>query len=174
MSLREDLKRLVGEKDFMLIGKVTAVHEDVLSVDVQPERPDTAELKNVPIRVMNLSDDLGIYVVPRVGTQVLVGLVDGRPTAFQFQEWERVVMKRADGFYLEVKRNGDVVLETSGNVELKAGGRVQLGQNGQYSAVWGEVLRNWLMNHTHPTPSGPSGPPSPPPPNFLSSKVKLD
>ncbi len=119
--IRELLKEITRE-DMARVGMVKGVDEENLTVDVQLEREEKVR-KSLPIRVMKTQDDLGIYIIPKVGTEVLVLFVDARPTPIAFQEWEKIIVKRSDGFRLEIERSGKVELENPQGARITIDGK---------------------------------------------------
>ncbi len=144
--MRELLKQIVRE-EIAYVGTVVKVDEDKLTVDVKLERKEQI-LRELPIRVMNTSDDFGIYVIPKVGTDVLVVMVDERPSPVAFQEWEKIVLKRGDGFSLIVEKSGDIALNhpqgtrvsVRGNEVSISAEQVKIGQNAVGGVITDKTL----------------------------------
>ncbi len=157
--------------------------------DVDPEKESESLLQNVPVamRVLNTDDDIGVIFVPKVDTTVLIEWVDGRPTITACQEWTRMILKKGDNFWLEVKANDDIFVKTAGAVEIKVAKTVteeidifkqvkspliKLGKTAPHPVIWGDSLVSWLSTHTH----GSSPPPlqAPALPALLSKVVFTD
>lgn len=158
--------------------------------DVRPEKAGEAMLQYVPMafRVLNTDDDLGIIVVPKVGTEVLVNWVDGRPTIEACQEWDRMILKKGDNLWIEIAENDDILVQTAGAVEVKVKKTVvedikiskqvkapliKLGRIAPHPVFWGDMLLTWLSTHTH-HPSGKPPIQSPALPAILSKTVFID
>lgn len=179
----------------LIAGTVLEIDEERYFCRIQPDHDSIPILENVPLRVFNLQDDLGVIIIPEPGTPCLVkfvGGITGLPTIFKIQRWQKIIVKRQDVFESIIHANGDTYLDTQGNVDLKVQGNVegiiqgnmimkvygqiQLGPQGAHKGAWGD---QWLIKHNvhiHPTPDGPSGPPSIPiqDPEVNSQKVSLD
>lgn len=184
-DLREALKELLGEMpDQLFIATVESVDEITFSCNVVQEKEEIP-IENVPLRVMRLNDELGFTVVPKVGTFVVVGLINGRPTILKVQEWDRIYLEKESGFWLEVDVADNVTVRTEGDAEVTAtniysitqsGHSIELLDNGvanikadevniggkkDHKAAWGDAWLPEFNKHIHPTPTGPSGPPNP-------------
>jgi hypothetical protein len=176
--------------DDAIIGTVEAVQETTPSgwaladrikgfwCDVQPEKESETLLQHVPmpLRVFNTENDLGIIIVPKQGTEVLVTWVDGRPTIEACQEWERMILKKGENLWIEIDAEDNILVQTAGAVDVKVKKTVteeievskhvkspliKLGKKAPHAVVWGDDLVSWLKNHKHNsnTPGNPSGPP---------------
>jgi len=188
--------------DDAIIGTVKAVQQTTPSgwaladrlhgfwCDVQPEKESEALLQHVPMafRVLNTDDDLGIIIVPKEGTDVLVSWVDGRPTIEACQEWERMIFKKSNDMWIEIDAENNILVQTAGEVKLKVSKKlteeidiekhvssplIKMGSDAVHPVALGDSLLAWLQSHTHncTAPGSPSGPPLPPPSNALLSKV---
>lgn len=158
--------------------------------DVQPEKESETLLQHVPMsfRVLNTSNDLGIIIVPRKETEVLVTWVDGRPTIEACQEWERLILKKGDNLWIEIDAKDNILVQTNGAVEMKVKKTVveditiskqvkapliKLGKIAPHPVFWGDALMVWLQTHTH----HPAGKPPlqwPALPGILSKTVFID
>lgn len=146
--------------------------------DVQPEKESETLLQHVPmsLRVLNTENDLGVIIVPKQGTEVLVTWVDGRPTIEACQEWERMILKKGEDLWIEIDAEDNILVQTAGAVDVKVKKTVteeidiskhvkspliKLGKKAPHAVVWGDDLVRWLKNHQHNsnTPGNPSGPP---------------
>jgi len=158
--------------------------------DVQPEKESETLLQNVPMafRVLNASDDLGVIVVPKKGTAVLVSWVDSRPTIAACQEWERMILKKGKNLWIEIDAADNIAVQTAGAVELKVKKTVvedvavskqvkapliKLGRIAPHPVFWGDALLLWLSTHTH-SPHGKPPIQSPALPGILSKTVFID
>ncbi len=210
-SMQENLRKLMHadlNRDG-IIGTVThrqipgeedPLRDGLYWCDIQPEKEGEAKLEYVPmgLRVMNYPDDLGIIAVPKMGTEVVIAFVDGRPTIDCCQEWDKLIVKKNDSnYFIWDKITNNVELKTTGTIHVytpqttleEAGLKHQtdapsiiLGPIGAFSAVLGEILNTWLATHTHvviPT-TVPGVKVTGPPmqaatlPLHLSRRVKLD
>jgi hypothetical protein len=193
--------------DDAIIGTVEAVQETTPSgwalpdrikgfwCDVQPEKESETLLQHVPmaLRVLNTENDLGVIIVPKQGTEVLVTWVDKRPTIEACQEWERLILKKGEDLWIEIDVEDNILVQTAGAVDVKVKKTVteeidvskhvkcpliKLGKKAPHPVVWGDNLMSWLANHVHPCagPGNPSGKPVPPLPagRFLSKVVFTD
>lgn len=158
--------------------------------DVEPEKESETLMQNVPmsLRVLNKHDDLGIIVVPKKETEVLVTWVDGRPTIEACQEWDRLILKKGDNLWIEIKANDDIFVQTSGAIQMKVAKTVteditvskqvkapliKLGRLAPHPVFWGDALLTWLSTHTH-HPAGKPPLQSPALPAILSKTVFID
>ena len=213
-TVKDCLQKLMGSdlNQDAIVGKVTA--RQFLSpagwalpdrepygfwCDVQPEKEGEEELQHVPMgfRVMNYADDLGFILVPKADTEVLVSWVDGRPTIEACQEWERLILKKGEAFYVIVDAMNNVEAQTSGEVNVTVlksstetvaiqkhikSPKILLGPAGLEQAVKGNTWLGIFTSHIHVvspavTPLGlVSGPPlnAPAAAAALSLIVKLD
>ncbi len=203
-SIRSSLNMLVEQGSQAFIG--TVVHRQIPNeadslrkglywCDVQPERDTDAKVEYVPmaLRVMNYEDDFGIIIVPKLNTEVLVALVDGRPTIDSCQEWDKLIIKKDDSNYIvwdlgtnnvEMKTSGTITIETPQTILEKAGLEHQTdsqkiihGPLGAFSHLLGEIVQAIYNSHTHisTAPTLPTSPPVPLiPKTALSNRVKLD
>ncbi len=191
--------------DDAIIGTVTACQQTTPAgwampdrlkgfwCDVQPEKESETLLQHVPMafRVLNTENDLGIIVVPKIGTEVLVSWVDSRPTIEACQKWERMILKKGDNLWIEIDSQDNILVETAGAVDVKVSKTVteeidiskhvkspliKLGKNAPHPVALGDLLISWLISHTHncTAPGYPSGPPVPPPTGLLSKTVFTD
>jgi len=211
-TLKRSLADLIPQQKDSIVGIVTA--RQFLSptgwalpdrepygfwCDVQPEKEGEALLEHVPMgfRVMNYADDLGFILVPKADTEVLVSWVDGRPTIEACQEWEYLILKKGEAFYVIVDAMNNVEAQTSGEVNVTVfesstetvgiqkhikSPKILLGPAGLEPAVKGATWLGVFTSHTHvvsptPTPLGlVSGPPmnAPAAAAALSLIVSLD
>ncbi|MCF6191641.1 MAG: hypothetical protein L3J76_00700 [Candidatus Hydrothermae bacterium] len=196
MNLEDLLRDLSARPEELFLARVVAGDEEHLTCEVLPEF-GTETLKDVSLRVVNLPDAFGLSVVPPVGTLTVVGRIRGRHLLLRAQRLDKLILEE-EGLRVTLSRTGEIhveadadanviikgnaVLDVDGDATLQATGRVtltaptvQLGPSGQYAALLGELVKQYLDPHTHPTPTGPSGPPTVPlPDGALSGRVKLD
>ncbi len=196
MNLEDLLRDMTPGSEELFLARVVAVDESDLTCQVLPEFANET-LKDVSLRVVNLPDTFGLYIIPMVGTLAAVGRIRGRHLLLGVQRLEklileeegiRVVLHRTGEIHvdadsdIQVNITGNATISADGDVSLSASGQVtvqaptvQIGPSGQYAALLGEIVKQYLDTHTHPTPTGPSGPPTAPlPDGALSDRVKLD
>lgn len=149
-------------------ARVVAVNEPALSCTV--ETAAGLEMEEVPLRVLNVADDAGMYAVPVEGSDVLLtfdGGDRGRPRVAAVQEFERLVFKKKGGVRVEITRDNKIVLG---------------GKAATHVAVLGDVLLTVMeavRTHTHPgvtTGPGSTGPAAgiTIPKNLTSKVVKIE
>ncbi len=188
--------------DDAIIGTVTACQQTTPAgwalpdrlkgfwCDVQPEKKSETLLQHVPMafRVLNTENDLGIIMVPKKDTEVLVSWVDGRATIEACQEWDRMILKKGKNLWIEIAENDDILVQTDGAIEVKVKKTVvedikiskqvkapliKLGRIALHPVFWGDMLLTWLSTHTH-HPSGKPPIQSPALPAILSKTVFID
>lgn len=92
------------------VAKVLAVDELAVTADV--ELDGGTALYGVPLRVLNSSGDAGIYAYPAVGSYVELEFVGGsaaQPRVAKVQDFDRLVVRKPDGFTLEMTRDGKLL-----------------------------------------------------------------
>lgn len=121
------------------LATVVAVNEATLTCTVRTA--GLLEMEEAPLRVLNVADDVGIYAIPAVGSDVRLeydGGDSGRPRVVAVQQFDRVVFKKKGGVRIEITRDNKIVL----------GGKAAI-----HAAVLGDVLLtvlNMVKKHTHP------------------------
>jgi hypothetical protein len=155
----------------IIAGTVVAVDEAGWSCTIQPDKDNVPELSNVPLRVHNLPDDLGVIVIPEVNSPCLVDFLEGSsslPVLLRCQRWSKIIIKKGS--------TTEIVFDAEGNVYIKALGTIQLGPQGQHKGAWGDKWLEKFNQHVQMTPCGPSSVPQPlvMDSDVNSQKVKLD
>jgi hypothetical protein len=168
-TFAEIINSVVEKPDIFVTGTVTAVDEGTLSCEVAPD--DGGEhIRNAALRVMRYQNDAGFTIVPKVGTEVIVGwLAPNRPTVIQVQEWAKVLCLTTAGFGLAVEET-----------KVRLGKRI----NASHYVPWGDKveerianLENTFDNHVHTGGTGGTDPTGKPTstastqPKFASTEV---
>jgi hypothetical protein len=162
-------------------AEVLEVNESEGHVKVQP-LSGQATRRKVRLRSVMVGDDLGLKLIPKQGTTVLVAqLYDDTANLYVAASYEvqKVVAEIAEGVRLVIEQ-GEISVEFD---------KLSLGNQALEPAVLGDKLETLLKNffqqtydtHVHPTALGPSGPPQPLSaaqvsqlPNIKSQKTELE
>lgn len=135
-------------------ARVVAVNEAALNCTV--ETAAGLELEQVPLRVLNVADDVGIYAVPVAGSDVRLafdGGDPGRPRVAAVQEFDRVVFKKKGGVRVEITRDDKIILGGKAAVPAALGKEVTMWM----ASVWGWMQRNVVIPPEDPFPPSPGG-----------------
>lgn len=145
----------------------------------------TADRTRGKFAFMSFNDDGSIQFVNPNGSNINIDATN--KAVVIMDESGNTVTLDADGSRI-IDNKGNVVSLSGGDITILAGtnvhvvgqtvnvkaGTVALGDQATYSAVVGEICKEYLGNHTHTSPMGPTGMPVlPPPPSILSVNVKL-
>ncbi len=152
------------------VATVKAVDEVAVTCDVTTAAG--LELKGLPLRVLNLAADAGIYAVPALGSDVRIsydGSSQGRPRVVQVQEFDRLVLKKGSKLKIEITKDDKVII---GN-EARASHPVPKGDE---LYAYDGSFHEWARTHTHGAPPTTGPPTTWPPdvPNYNSVVVKIE
>jgi hypothetical protein len=107
-----------------VVAKVIATDPGLLTADVTIEGESIVR-ERIPLRIFNDSGGLGMAFVPKVGSQVIVGFIDGsesRPGVIKVQEWDIYIMRKGPAdmpaFELVVDSNNQIFLRRGENFRL--------------------------------------------------------
>ena len=86
-----------------MVGTVEAVDEGEWTCEVKPEAVDAELIRGVSLRLAVASEAAGgSFVVPALGSEALVAMVDGRPKLLYAQKVEKVYLLTPSGFGITV------------------------------------------------------------------------
>lgn len=156
-NIANGLRRLATQPNEIASGKVMAYNESEATVDVQVTGNEQ-QLKGVRLKVTSGAGE-GLLLVPKVGSDVVIGSVDGPG------EWvvlmpsllDKVRLKMG-GVFAELTeekvtlQNGSAVLELDSQVKLNTA------SESLFDLL--KDLLTYISALTVPTPSGPSGVPT--------------
>lgn len=113
-QLRKSLKRLVRKElvHAALTGTVKAVDESQYTCDVEPS-DGGALLYDVRLKVSRSGQDFGAFSIPKVGSKVLVVVLDGNTNNMavaQVEDIKEHVVRVNGGAELRVKPSGTVTI----------------------------------------------------------------
>lgn len=147
------------------LAAVVAVNEAAVTCTVQTA--GALEMEDVPLRVLNVADDVGIYALPVVGSDVRLeydGGDPGRPRVTGVQEFDRIVFKKRGGVRVEITRDDKIILGGKAATHPAALG------DGIYQWAW--FIHNWISRNVPVPPLDPLIPPSAY--DFKSKVIKIE
>lgn len=159
--IKELIERIMDERLNVQIrvGKVKSVNADSMTCDIEIQNSPLKE--DVRLRSVIDDNEQGILIYPKVGSYVLVGLIDNNPaSAFiaQVSEVDKINFKIAD-----IQLNGDAL-----------GGLIKINDLvGRLNKIEDAVnqLKGEFNGHTHISPPAPVSPVSTAPPTVPSAVV---
>ncbi len=106
MNIREIIHKVIDERQpvQVLAGKVLSVNEQAMTVDLSV--PGRADRLDVRLRSVIDGQETGILIYPKIGSYVLVGLIDNRPESSFVVAYSEVEKIRVLGLDL-MELNGD-------------------------------------------------------------------
>lgn len=168
MSVFSDLRKAIEHSGrHVIAAKVTATDSALMTADVTFEGEQVIR-EAVPLRIFNDEGGLGVAFIPKIGSEVLIGFIDGaeaRPQILKVQEWDSLIVRKgpANNPALEITVSSDNQIDLrkdSGfQFTIDTEDKVSIGNAPSHSLGWGDAWLQEFNNHIHPTPTGPSGKP---------------
>lgn len=113
----------------LITGEIISVNQTNHSCQVKPHKDNIPQLENVPLRVFNLEDDLGVIIIPEIGSACLVEFLEGStelPIIRKVQHWQKIIIKKQDTIELTIDPEGNIDCVTEGNATLQVKENVEI------------------------------------------------
>lgn len=128
------LHNVIGSPDSsgrgnLITGEIISVDQTNHSCQVKPHKDNIPQLENVPLRVFNLEDDLGVIIIPEIGSVCLVEFLEGStelPIIRKVQTWQKIIIKKQDTIETTIDPEGNIDCITEGNAHIKVKENVEI------------------------------------------------
>ena len=113
----------------LITGEIISVNATNHSCQVKPHKDNIPQLENVPLRVFNLEDDLGVIIIPEIGSACLIEFLEGStelPIIRKVQHWQKIIIKKQDTIELTIDPEGNIDCVTEGNATLQVKENVEI------------------------------------------------
>jgi len=116
------LKEVISGKGAKaVVATVKAYDSQLLTCNAVFEGEDTVR-KNIPLRIFNDDDGLGVAFVPSVESEVLIIFIgdnENQPQVVKGQKWDWAVIKRAN-LEIIINNENNVSVVTDGEIKVKS------------------------------------------------------
>ena len=161
-AIRELLDSMNKAGKHAVIGTVKAADAEALTCDVVFAGRDII-VEKIPLRIFNDDEGFGTALVPAIGSEALVGFVDGKenqPQVLKVQQWDWWIMRRGELKVMISPDNAFTFKRENGfEFTMTAGGKFLMGNAPAHKLIHGDTFLPKFNAHYHLAPDGPTTPP---------------